>query len=92
MAKKTAKSQKVVRRTRKSYTALLNNLFSFPKLVLYGFVILFVIFIYQAMFVSGDVKGASTLSESAFYTKKDILALEKNGVNYPYKYYLVTSL
>lgn len=59
MPKKAVKSRKTSR-VRKSKPSILSKLFTFPKLVVYGFVILSVLFVFQVASPSRDVKGAST--------------------------------
>jgi len=68
---------------------MLDKLFTFPKLAVYGFVILFAMFIYQVSLPSTDVKGANTtsydiISDSQYETVKNTSSV----ANYPRYVYL----
>ncbi|MEK9175977.1 MAG: hypothetical protein AAB520_00880 [Patescibacteria group bacterium] len=91
MSKRTARSRKRVHhRAKPSHLAAL---FTFPKFVLYAFIALSLIFLYQISLPSRDVKGDSTISEDKFYTESEVEALVKNnGFSINWKNFVATTL
>lgn len=80
MARKLSKRKRVHHRSHKSQPSAIATLFTFPKLAIYGFVILLVMLVYEVSVPSHDVKGAST--ESTFKYKIDMTIFkEKNPVD-----------
>lgn len=78
MPKKLSKTRRRIHR--KPKPSFFDKLFTFPRLAIFGFVILFVMFTYQISVPSKDVRGAST--ESTFKYKIDMTIFkEKNPVD-----------
>lgn len=84
MPKRTARSRKRVHHRAKP--SLFDKLFTFPKLAIYGFLILLVMFVYQISAPSKDVKGATTTAAYSEISDSQYDALVKspaNTSNYP---------
>jgi hypothetical protein len=75
MSKKLSKSRKRVHHRHRSQSSAVATLFTFPKLAIYGFIILMMMFLYQISVPSHDVKGVVTLSEDKFYTTAEVKTL-----------------
>lgn len=72
------KSRKRVHRRHVAKQSLFDKLFTFPKVVVYAFVILSVVTLYQISLPGTDVKGASTVESTFKYKLKMIVYKDKN--------------
>lgn len=89
MPKRTARSRKRVHRRHRSQSSPVAALFTFPKFILYAFIALSLVFLYQISLPPTDVKGANTtsydiISDSQYETAKNTSSV----ANYPRYVYL----
>lgn len=76
MPKKAARSTKRAKR-RPARKSFLEKLFTFPKLVVFGVIVLSTLTVYQITLSSNQVKGVTTIDEDVSYTRDEAIAIVK---------------